>query len=387
MHNEHALLSASGAKRWLSCPPSVRLEEEFEEKPSTYAIEGTYAHSVAELKLRYSFDEINAEDYDRQKVKLQEQYPEYHNEELADYIEWYVNTVLEIFAEAKTRCSDAIIMLEQRVDFSEYVPGGFGTSDVVIIADQMLQVIDLKYGRGVKVDAEDNPQLKLYALGAYKEFEMLYNITQVKMTIIQPRLDHVVSSELVVEDLLEWAENEIRTKAELAFKGEGEFSAGSHCHFCKAKQICKARADKNLELLKYEFKSPHLLEDDEIGPLLLKVGELIEWAKSITDYVYEQSTQYGKKYAGWKLVQGRSNRKYKDTIAVAKTLTDAGYDEALIYEKNLLGITAMEKLVGKKQFNELLKDLVVKPEGRPILVVESDNRPEFKPVQAIKDAF
>lgn len=387
MPDEHALLGASGAKRWCSCPPSARLEQEFTEKASTYAIEGTYAHSLAELKMKYSLGDIKIKDFKKQEKQLKEENAEHHNKEIEEYVEWYVNTVLEMLAEARARCPDAIIMLEQRVDFSAYVPEGFGTADVVIIADEVLHVIDLKYGKGIKVEAEDNPQLKLYGLGAYLEFEMLYNISQVKMTIIQPRLDHVVSSELIIEDLLEWAEKEIRPKAELAFKGEGEFCAGPHCQFCKANGLCRARADKNLELLRHEFKNPKLLEDAEMGPLLLQIGELLNWAKNVNDYVYEQTTLNGKKYEGWKLVEGRSNRKYVDTVKVAKVLIKAGYDEAIIYEKNLLGITKMENVMGKKQFNALLNDLVSKPPGKPILTVETDNRPEIKTNQIIKDAF
>lgn len=273
------------------------------------------------------------------------------------------------------------------MDFSKWVPGGFGTSDVVIIADGVLHIIDLKGGQGVRVDAEDNPQLKLYALGAYEAFDMLYDIHQVKMIIIQPRLDHISSSELVIEDLLEWAENYVKPRAELAFNGEGDFVTGNHCKFCKAKATCRARAKEQLDLMKYELQSPELFTDEELGELLTKVGKLVEWVKDISDYMYEQATEKGKHYEGWKLVEGRSTRKYSDTIAVAKALTTAGYDEALIYEKNLLTITAMEKALGKKVFNELIGHLIEKPTGKPVLTPVEDKRPEINTLESIKNSL
>lgn len=387
MPDIHAKLSASGSKRWLSCTPSVRLEEEFPEQTSTYAEEGTYAHALAEILLRNKLELITAKEYKKLANALQKEYQQYHNEALIEYVEAYANTVLELYAEAKAITPDAIIALETRVDFSKWVPEGFGTGDVIIIADGVLNVVDLKFGQGVRVDAEDNPQLKLYALGAYEAFDMLYDIHQVRMTIIQPRLDHISSSELVIEDLLEWADTYVKPRAELAFNGEGDFVPGEHCKFCKAKATCRARAKEQLDLMKYELQSPELFTDQELGELLTKVGKLMEWAKDISDYMYEQATEKGKHYKGWKLVEGRSTRKYSDTIAVAKALTTAGYDEALIYEKNLLTITAMEKALGKKVFNELIGHLIEKPTGKPVLTPIEDKRPEINTLESIKNSL
>lgn len=382
---DHAKLSASGAKRWLLCHPSVRLEEEFIEETSSYAEEGTVAHALAELKLRLALGELTKTQYKNQLEEFKREHSTYYNEEMEEATTTYMEAVMELYAEAKSSCSDAMIMLEQRVDFSKWVPEGFGTSDVVIIADNIMHITDLKYGRGVKVSAEDNPQLKLYALGAFNEYAMLYDIGQVKMTIIQPRLDHISTSELVREDLIEWGDTYVKPRALLAYNGEGEFAPGEEtCRFCRAKHVCKARAAQQLDLMKYELQSPDIFTDDEIAELLTKVGPFVEWAKDIADYAYKQATEKDVKFKGWKLVEGRSTRRYKDTLEVAKVLKAAGYDEALIYEKNLLSITAMEKAIGKKQFKELLSDHVIKPEGKPILTPESDKRSEM---QSIKDAF
>lgn len=387
MPDVHAKLSASGAKRWLSCPSSVKLEEPFEEESSIYAEEGTYAHALAEIKLRLALGQIKKKEYDKLAHALEKEYEQFHNQALVEYVEAYVGKVQELFDEAKAHTSDAVIELEQRVDFARWVPEGFGTSDVVIIAEGVLHIVDLKFGQGIRVDAEDNPQLKLYALGAYEAFDMLYDIHQVKMTIIQPRLDHIPSSELVVEDLIEWAENYVKPRAELALNGEGEFVPGEHCRFCKAKAVCKARAEKQLELMKYNFESPDSFTDDELGILLKDIGKLLDWAKDVSDYMYEQATQHGRHFEGWKLVEGRSTRKYTDTIAVAKALKEAGYKEAVIYEKNLLTITAMEKVIGKKAFNEIVGHLIEKPQGKPVLAPIEDKRVEISTAEAIKESF
>jgi len=387
MPDVHAKLSASGAKRWLSCPPSVKLEEPFEEESSIYAEEGTYAHALAEIKLRLALGQIKKKEYDKLAHALEKEYEQFHNQSLVEYVDAYVGKVQELFAEAKAHTADTVIELEQRVDFSRWVPEGFGTSDVVIIAEGILHIVDLKFGQGIRVDAEDNPQLKLYALGAYEAFDMLYDIHQVKMTIIQPRLDHISSSDLVIEDLLEWAENYVKPRAELAFIGEGEFAPGEHCRLCKAKAVCRARAEKQLELMKYNFESPDSFTDDELGILLKDIGKLLDWAKDVSDYMYDQATQHGRHFEGWKLVEGRSTRKYTDTVAVAKALKDAGYKEAVIYEKNLLTITAMEKVIGKKAFNEIVGHLLEKPQGKPVLAPIEDKRAEISTAEAIKESF
>lgn len=380
----HAKLSASGAKRWMSCPPSVRLEENFPDKGSTYAQEGTFAHSMAELILRYNNKEIT-KPYFTKRMNVLKKDP-FYNKELEDYVVDYTQRVWEIFNEAKAACPDAMILFEQLLDFSEYVPEGFGTGDVVIIADDLVQVIDLKYGKGVGVSAEENPQLRLYGLGAYLEHSLLYNIQRVRGTIIQPRLDNISTEEITVETLLFWANSKVRPKAQLAMNGEGEFRVGDHCQFCKARALCKARADKNMELAKLDFADPELLSDEEIGQVLAIADQLQKWVNDVTDYAYTEALN-GKKFDGWKLVEGRSNRKYTDEKDVGAALMLAGYSKEDIYNMKLKGITDMEKLLGKAKFSEVLKDKVVKPEGKPVLVPERDKRKELSSIASAVEDF
>ena len=385
MPETHARLSASGAHRWMACPPSVKLEEQFQDKSSEYAEEGTLAHLMAETIIRYNNGEITKRTFSTRMNKIRKE--ELYGRDMEDYISDYAQNVWEIFNEAKASCPDAQLLPEQRLDFSEYVPGGFGTGDVVIIADDMVQVIDLKYGKGVGVSAVDNPQLRLYGTGAYLEHSMLYDIRRVKMTIIQPRLENISTEELTVEELLKWAEEEVKPQAELAMKGEGEFRTGEHCRFCKAKAVCRARAEYNQELAKLEFRNPDILEEWEIGEVLSRAEELNNWAKDVKDYVFDQALNHGVKFEGWKLVEGKSNRKYLNEEKVRKALEDAGYQQEDITETKLLGITAMEKAVGKKKFGEVLSDLVIKPEGKPVLVPESDKRPELNTADSAKEDF
>jgi hypothetical protein len=376
MTRKHALLSASGAYRWLACPPSARLEELFPESSSDYAAEGTAAHALAELKLQHALGLIDEETYLERSSNFEEN-SDYWSVSMNDYIDDYVSMVVERVNEARNRSKDAQVLLEQRLDFSEWVPDGFGTGDVVIIADDIMEVIDLKYGRGVPVSAEDNAQMRLYALGALALFGDLYDIKTVKMTIIQPRLDSISTDEITAGMLLWWADGELRRRAKLAYDGEGEFKAGDHCRFCRARAGCRARAEANLELAKMEFRQPPLLTEEEIATVLARADELKAWAADVSDYALDQAVNHGVKYPGWKLVEGRSNRKYTDEKAVAETLERAGYTEEDIYQKTVWGITAMERNLGKKRFMELLKDLVIKPAGKPVLVPESDKRPEI----------
>ena len=377
---KHAVLSASGAYRWLACPPSARLEEQFEETTSTYAEEGTLAHGIAEQKLRFLLKQISAQDY-AQALQIFEK-NEFYSASMLDYIETYASIVMKKVNEAKARSADAVVLLEQKLDFSDWVPEGFGTGDVVIISDGVLEIIDLKYGKGVPVAAEDNAQMRLYALGALATFDSLYDIKIIRMTIVQPRLDSVSSDEIAAEMLYWWADTELIKRAQLAWEGKGEFQAGEHCQFCRARFNCRARAEANLELAKMDFRKPELLTDEEIGEVLKQADELKAWVSDVFDYALVQARDHGKKFKGWKLVEGRSVRKYADEEAVAKTLLEAGYKEEQIYEKKLWGITAMEKLLGKTKFGELLKGLVVKPAGKPTLVPESDKRPEINSITA-----
>jgi hypothetical protein len=361
---DHALLKASGASRWLKCPPSARLEENLPESQSAYADEGKQAHKLAENELRkyLALPEI-ALDFEPAP-------------EMKDAIQLYVDTCIEKINEARARCKDTKIMLEQRLYFSEWVPEGFGTGDLVIIADGLIEVIDLKYGKGVPVSAENNPQMRLYALGAVNHYGHLYDVDAISATIIQPRLDSISTETLRIGTLLEWGD-QIRAIAAQAFKGEGEFAAGDQCRFCRAKVKCRARAEANLEMARHEFRDPALLSDAELAKILAKADQLAAWASDVHGYALAEAEK-GKVWPGWKLVEGRRVRKYADADKVAETLIGAGYPDAILFERSLLGITAMEKAVGKKKFSELLADLIITPPGKPALVPESDKRAPLK---------
>lgn len=377
---KHALLSASGAKRWLSCPPSARLEQQYENTTSVFAEEGTLAHELGELTLRKNLDEITTRIFNSKLKKIKEN--KLFTEDMIDYVDIYVGTCMEKIAEAKSVSSDAVISLEQRLDFSEWVPEGFGTGDMVIIADGIIEIIDLKYGKGVPVSAIGNVQMRLYALGAISEFQFLYDIEKVKMTIVQPRLDSISSDEIDIEELFQWADEVLKPTAELAFKGEGEFCAGEHCGFCRARYTCKARAEKNMELAKYDFQDPNILSNDDIADILVKADDLIKWAKDIQDYALDQAVNHGTKFNGFKVVEGRSNRKWADEDKVGEILIGQGFLENIIYTKKLTGISNMESAIGKKEVIRLLGDYIVKPPGKPTLAPESDKRPVFNSAEA-----
>lgn len=372
---QHAILSASSASRWMTCPPSARLEQNFENKTSEFAAEGTLAHELGELNLRHNLGEITKRKLNSEIKNIEAH--ELYTADMPDYVDIYVNTCLEKVSEAKAKTKDALFKIEQRLDFSEWVPEGFGTGDFVIIADGTMEICDLKYGKGVPVSAVSNKQMRLYALGAIEEFGFLYDIENVKMTIIQPRLDSISTDEITAAELLKWAEEFVKPTAELAFKGEGEFCAGEHCGFCRAKSVCKARADKNLELAKYEFRTTETLSEKDIADILGKADELAKWVKDIQTYALDQALQ-GAAFEGWKLVEGRSNRKYTDVEKVAEILLKDGYLNSDIYKpKELQGLTNMEKLVGKKELNKLVGKFIEKPPGKPVLVTEDDKRPVF----------
>lgn len=375
----HALLSASGASRWMACTPSARLEQNFENKTSQYAEEGTLAHELGELKLMKELEGLSTRSFNSKVKKIQEN--ELYTADMPDYVDMYVETCLERVSEAKAKTPDALFKIEQRLDFSEWVPEGFGTGDFVIIADGTMEVCDLKYGKGVPVSADNNKQMMLYALGAISEFSFLYDIEKVRMTIIQPRLDNISTFEVTVEDLVKWAEEYVRPRAELAIKGEGEFCAGDHCRFCRAKSVCKARADKNMELAKYDFQKPNTLDNNDIAYILSKVDELVNWAGDVKEYALEQALQ-GEEFDGYKVVEGRSNRKWSSEDDVAKVLIGQGFQENIIYTKKLDGISKIESSIGKKEVQRLLGDYIVKPVGKPTLVPITDKRDPYNPAKA-----
>ena len=373
---DHALLSASGAQRWLSCPPSARLEEAVEEQSSEYAKEGSFAHELAELYLAQDLGLTEKSEFNKRLKELRQN--PFYSEELDTYVKVYMDFAIEKINETRARTKDAVVLLEMKLDYSTWVPEGFGTGDLVLVTDDVLEVIDFKYGRGIQVGAEDNPQMRLYALGALSQFGCLYEVNTVRMTIVQPRLDSISTDEMTVKELINWGERIVKPIADIAFKGEGEFKAGDHCRFCRVRATCRARAEMNMKLACYDFKEPPLLTDEEIVEVLDAADEYMKWISDLQGYALDQAVNSGKKWPGYKLVEGRSYRRYKDQDKVAEALIAAGYKEDEIYEKVLLGITKMERAVGRKEFNELLVGLIEKPPGKAKLAPESDKRPAVK---------
>lgn len=366
---KHAKLSASSSARWLACPPSVKLSAGFPDKESTYALEGTDAHELCEYLLRKALGEAPADP--RENLT-------FYNAEMQSAAEGYMAFVMEHVAEARRKCKDAKVMVEQRLDYSDFVPEGFGTGDCVILADGKLFIIDFKYGLGVLVSADHNSQMMCYALGALQMFGALYDITSVSLNIYQPRRQNISTFEISKDDLLAWGQKVLKPTAELAMKGEGEFKAGPHCRFCKAKAVCRKRAEYNLEMARYDFKMPDVLGDDEIAAVLQRADELAAWAEEIKRYALKKAIG-GTAYAGFKVVEGRSVRKYTSEADVVKAVIAEGLNP---YEKKVLGITAMTALLGKKRFKEILGNLIYKPPGKPVLVPESDPRPVWNNANA-----
>lgn len=367
MPKAHALCSASSGARWVACPPSARLNAEAGDRGSPYTQQGTDAHALCEYLLKKFLGRKARDPTDNLT---------WYDQEMQDCAEGYRDFVTEQVVEAKKVCPDPFVGVEQRLDFSRWVPEGFGTGDCVIVADDLIHVIDFKYGVGVLVNAEKNIQMMCYALGALDTFGDLYPVSRIKLSIYQPRRENVSTWETTKDELLSWAEEVLVPAAKQAYAGEGEFHAGDHCMFCKVKATCRARAEYNTELMKYELKEPDELTDDEIAMILPKVESLVSWATDVKEYALEQAL-LGTHYEGFKIVEGRATRKYTDEDAVAKAVSDAGYDP---YEKKVRGITAMTKELGKKKFEELLGGYVYKPHGKPVLVAESDKRPKYKDI-------
>ena len=363
----HAFLSASASHRWLACPPSAKLCAEVEEQESPYAQQGTDAHE----RCQYLVEKALGREVSDPTSDL-----EWYDSEMQECAEGYCSFVIEQIAKAKEHCPDPLICIEQKLDYSRWVQDGFGTGDCVIVADDTLHIIDFKYGLGVLVtasgeDGTGNSQLKCYALGALDTFGDLYAIKHIRLSIYQPRRAHVDTFELSTEELLKWADEVLAPTARLAYEGGGEFHAGEHCRFCRIKATCRKRAAYSLELAKYEFAEAPSLSSEEIGVILPQIEPLISWAEDIKAYALEQALA-GMHYPGFKLVEGRAVRKFSDEEQVIRAVCEAGFDP---FEKKLLGITAMQKLLGKNRFDELLSGLIEKPNGKPTLVPESDKRP------------
>ena len=381
---KHAILSASGAKRWLSCPPSARLEEKLkgtisgEDNGNKFTAEGTKAHEVSELKLRREIREINEFHFNERIKQLGP-----IDKEMDEATDLYVSIVMERLFEARKTCPDAKLMLETRLDFSRWVPHGFGTGDAIVIGDDVLDVMDLKYGKGVAVDAVDNPQARLYGLGALNLLGDLYDFKTIRNTIIQPRLDSVTTETLTREELLTWAENEVVGRAQLAWDGKGDFTPGDHCRFCTVKAVCSARAAEAMKVFNTRLESPALLDEQQIPKILSCAAIAKSWIKDLEDYAQEQAIK-GTSWAGYKLVRGRSNRSWTDVEAVTDNLLRAGYKREDIFKNDVKSVSEIEKLLGKKAFKAFAEAYTVKPEGRLTLVPESDKR---KAVNTIGDDF
>lgn len=361
---KHALLNASSAHRWLTCPPLPRLENFFEKEVSEVANEGTDAHRLSEYKLR----KVLGEKVRKPKLK-------YFDKDMDSYTDDYVNYIVETIENIKKSTKDPIVLIEQRLDFSNYVPDGFGTGDCIIIADKILHIIDLKYGRGVEVSAEENPQMMLYALGALNIYDALYDIDEVVMNIFQPRKYNISSSKKSVRELKNWADTVLKEKAELAFNGLGVVTYGPWCQFSNCNVVLRARKDYHDKLIRFQLCSPHLLNDAEIEEVLEHIDDLVKWASEIKEYATKITIENDKEWLNYKLVEGRSIRKIKDEERVAEILKENGYND--IYRTSLITLTELQKLLGKDKFNELLGDYIVKPEGKPTLVLKSDKRKEI----------
>ena len=378
MPDVHARLNPSSAERWIHCPGSVALSEQCPSPGSSkYADEGTKAHSIAEAKLRQIIGEISLRELEK---IIKKHKPDGEMEEATDF---YRDQVVEILAAAG---KDAELMVEQRFSLNRWAPESFGTSDAVVIGNGKIEVIDLKYGKGVKVSAKGNPQLRMYGAGAANLFEGMYDFDTVRMTIIQPRLDHVSTEELPLSELMDWMKDVVKPAAREAYDGTGEIDAGDWCRWCPAKALCRKRAEKNLELAKMEFRSPDLLSPDEIGDVLRQAEDLSKWTSDVQAYALEQALA-GEHFDGWKLVEGRSNRTITDQIKAAELLKAAGFDEAILFKHELYGITQLEKNCGKKKLTEVIGELIEKPQGKPVLVPESDKREELNSADAAKADF
>ena len=370
----HAVLSASGSKRWLSCPPSARLERKFPDKAGEAAQEGTLAHALAEARIRHWLGEISENGLTLRIDNIR--HDALYSHEMGEYVSEYVDLCIEKINEAH-----GTALVEERLDFSRWVKNGFGTGDMVIIGDGILEIVDLKYGKGVPVSAEGNTQMQLYALGAIEQYGYIYDFDHVRMSIFQPRNGGLSTQLMSVDELLAWGES-IKPIAELAYEGKGEFKAGEHCRFCRAAVQCKALADYNLEIAKLEFRDADLLTDDEVSFVLERVDGLVRYAEKIKTFALEEALK-GHKWPGFKVVAGRSNRRITDAAKAIKLLRGEGYADDVIYKPlEIQTITDLEKTITKKKFGEILGSVVEKPPGKPTLVPADDERPEYDPVQS-----
>jgi len=377
----HAILSPSSSGRWLVCTRSAQLEAKEPYSSSVYADEGTLAHRLCELLVKYKIGKMLNKDFKKHLKEIEAH--ELYTGEMYDYCDGFAVFVLEKF----NSLAGAHIFTEDKVDLTRWIPQGFGTVDIRIIGGKTLFIIDFKYGKGVPVFAEDNSQLKVYGLGAVEEMSHLFNIDTVEMIIYQPRIGSVTSHTMKTIDLLEWAETVLVPGAKAAYEGAGEFVPGAHCGFCRVRHKCKALAAKNLEAAKEAFKEPAFLSPDEVADIVKREKAFTDWISAVSDYALEQAVNHGVEWPGMKLVEGRSVRKYADDEQAASALIKAGLNPTKIYNLKLKGITEMTKLLGKTDFEKVLGEHLIKPVGKPVLVDETDKRPAFSSVDRAQEAF
>lgn len=372
MPEKHALLSASAAKRWLNCPPSARLTENMPDTSSEYAAEGTLAHAFGELKVRKKFEIMKKSEYDKRLKEIKAD-PLY-SPEMDEHTDTYLDYIAAIMHSYNTK---PYIAIEKRLDYSDVAPEGFGTGDCIILCGSDLHIIDFKYGKGVPVSANDNPQLKLYALGAIREYRLLYDIRNITLHIVQPRTAEGNSSWAISAEQLEaWGEG-IKPIAALAYEGKGEFKCGDHCRFCRAQAICKAGVEYLLSEEPFVGVPPQLLSNEELGRVLERAELFANWLSKVKDYALNEILN-GRPVEGFRAVEGTSRRRIKNVDAAFGVLKANGFDEALLYERKPIGITELEKLVTKKKLAELIGDMTEKPQGAPTLVPADDKRPDYK---------
>ena len=378
----HALLSPSSASRWIHCPPSALLNAEAGDRDTVFTREGTLAHAVAELKARKYFIGMGPQKYGAALKKLKSD--ELWQDEMDGHTDAYLDALKDI---AATFTDTPYVALEQRVDFSEYVPEGFGTADCIMIGGETLHIVDFKYGRGVEVSAEDNPQLKLYAMGAILQYKAFYDIFTVRMTIVQPRIKREPDTwEMEARDLLHWAEDVVKPAAKLAAAGEGEYAEGDWCRWCAIRGSCRARAEAQLRAARMDFKEPPELTDIEVAEALTIGQRLKSWLSDLEEYALGACLD-GREIPGFKAVEGRSVRAWTDADAAFTAAKAAGVPEEMLYERKPVTLAALEKIMGKKPFAEALADYVATPPGKPTLVKADDKRRAITNRSSVEDDF
>ena len=376
--SEHARLSASGSKKWLNCPLSLSLEEQIEDKESVYAKEGTIAHALGELKLKFNFKQLGRAEYSIEREKLLTELSQEEIKELENYTDDYVSFITETYNKYSLNCSETKLLIEERLDYSRYAKEGFGTGDIVITDYETVEIIDLKYGKGVKVDAFENPQLMLYGLGALEIYNEFFDIKTIKMTIFQPRLDNISSFEMSPKALIKWGEEVVKPKSEQAYNGVGACVYGTHCDegFCKARPLCRVYNEHHTAIKKYENKHPSLLTKEELVDIYDVSTSYDKWIKSVKTYLLQDMLK-GEKYPGLKLVEGRSIRSFLNEKDVVKALKTIGLKKTDYVVEKLISVTDAEKMLGKTQFDKFLGKLVVKPKGAPTIAKAEDKRLEY----------